>query len=257
MYPIIKLLITYKVFDSLKMNQKDFKISVICPSYNRYDSLQQTLKSISIQTFPVHEIIVIDDGSTDTRYNNDIENVRILHLRPSSRELYGKPNISYTLNQGIKISTGNYIARIDDDDMWLPDKLMLQVNGMIEYNCKLSSTDGYYFRQRPYPSNLKEFLHSNFQNVYHRWNADGGFRDYLKKTNPLPQGAKINLWTSEIIKDINYVVHSSTLFEKDLFYEVGEYITDYGKEDWNLWKRMLKYTKLYYVETPCFLYHLK
>jgi glycosyltransferase involved in cell wall biosynthesis len=236
---------------------KPFKISVICPTYDRFDFLQQTILSVKLQTYPIHEIIVIDDGSTDERYKTNFDkDIKILHLSPNSREKFGRPNISYTLNEGIKISTGDYIARIDDDDIWLPNKLKLQVDAMMKTGCKISSTEGYITRIRWTKDHLEEQLKRGFTGQYQKFNSEYCM-DYFKQNQLLPNGYFEDIWTESFLNRNNFVIHSSVLFEKELFYKVGEYITDYGKEDWNLWKRMLKHTNLCYVQDTCFVYHLR
>lgn len=174
---------------------EDFKISVICSTYNRFDYLQESINSIKLQTYPVHEIIIINDGSTDERYYKLFDNdIKIIHLNPNSREKYGKPNISYSLNEGIKISTGDYIARIDDDDLWLPNKLELQVKCMKETGCKLSSTEGYITKVRWTNDNLEENLKCGFFGKYKKYNSEY-YMDYFKQNNLLPKGHFEDIWT--------------------------------------------------------------
>jgi glycosyltransferase involved in cell wall biosynthesis len=247
-----------KIYDEKINNEKinnekinNIKISVICPSYDRFDYLQEAIKSIKMQTFPIHEIIIINDGSTDKRYYSNFDSdIKILHLNPSSREIYGRPNIAYTLNYGIERAEGNYIARIDDDDLWLPNKLELQVQKMLKSSCKLSSTEGYIAFRRWGKYNLEEHLESEFYRNYKLHNAD--FAASVLRIN---KEFFSDIWKDGFIDHNNFVIHSSVIFEKELFYKVGKYITDYYQEDWNLWKRMLKVTNLCYIKEPCFVYH--
>ena len=105
-------------------------ISVIISSFNRYDYLLNAITSVKNQTYKNIEIIVIDDGSTDLRYkNNKIENVHMIHLDSNnSREVLGFPSCGYVRNFGFKKAKGEYIAILDDDDYWLPNKLEKQIN---------------------------------------------------------------------------------------------------------------------------------
>jgi len=99
-------------------------VSVIIPTYNRAEFLPTAIKSALNQTFKDIQIIVSDDRSTDhTRevvesFNDD----RIRYVRNE-----GKKGPSATRNTAISASKGEYIAFLDDDDEWVPDKLQKQV----------------------------------------------------------------------------------------------------------------------------------
>ncbi len=102
-------------------------VSVIIPTYNRVHMIARCLDSVQAQTFKDYEIIVVDDGSTDaTRefllkaYGNNIRHI----AHPTNRGL------SAARNTGIEHARGTYIAVLDDDDLWLPEKLALQVELM-------------------------------------------------------------------------------------------------------------------------------
>ena len=63
--------------------------------------------------------------------DNNIENVKFINLDKNSKILFGFSNINYVRNIGIKNSNGHYIAFLDDDDIWLPNKIQLQLDYMI------------------------------------------------------------------------------------------------------------------------------
>ena len=100
------------------------KVSVIIPTYNRAEFLRSSIESALKQTFTDLEIIVSDDKSTDhTR-----EVVRSFKDRRIKYILnQGNKGVSAARNLGILASEGEYIAFLDDDDEWLPDKLQRQV----------------------------------------------------------------------------------------------------------------------------------
>jgi len=99
------------------------QISVLIPIYNGERFLQEALDSIYGQTFSDFEIIVVDDGSTDRTED-------IIHAQPDGRIKYFKneknSGIVFTLNRGLTYCSGKYIARIDADDIAMPDRLQLQ-----------------------------------------------------------------------------------------------------------------------------------
>jgi glycosyltransferase involved in cell wall biosynthesis len=104
------------------------KVTVIIPTYNRVDYLKKTLDSIVAQTFQDFEIIVVDDGSP-----NDTTEVlckhysKVKYIRIPNSGGPAKPR-----NTAIKEANGDYIAFVDDDDIWLPTKLEKQVKALEE-----------------------------------------------------------------------------------------------------------------------------
>ena len=100
------------------------RISVVLPCYNAEATLTETLDSINSQSLRSFELIAVDDGSKDcTRCI--LENYRFregISFRLVSRENRG---FIRTLEEGIGLSSGDIIARIDADDLWMPDHLSL------------------------------------------------------------------------------------------------------------------------------------
>ena len=95
-------------------------ISVIIPTYNRYELLKRAIESVMKQTYKVKEILVIDDGSTD-------ETIQIKKLFPSVRYFYQKNSgVSTARNLGIKKASCEWIAFLDSDDVWNEKKLQEQ-----------------------------------------------------------------------------------------------------------------------------------
>lgn len=99
------------------------RVSIVLPTYNRLDLLQQALASIRAQTYPDYEIIVVDDGSTDgTRaWMEAHPNDALVYLRQANA------GVSTARNAGIQAARGELLAFLDDDDLWLPTKLERQV----------------------------------------------------------------------------------------------------------------------------------
>jgi len=100
------------------------KVSVIIPTHNRANLLKKAIESVFKQTYKNFEVIVVDDGSTDNT-KEICSKLSFEHLRCVCQENSGgaaKPK-----NRGIKMAQGEYIAILDDDDEWLPEKLEKQV----------------------------------------------------------------------------------------------------------------------------------
>lgn len=97
------------------------KVSVIIPAYNRETFIAQTIDSVLGQTYSNVELIVVDDGSTDgTRKVVDTYKGRITILEHPGRVNRGQ---SAAINVGLRKATGKYIAILDSDDYWAPEKL--------------------------------------------------------------------------------------------------------------------------------------
>lgn len=98
------------------------KVSVIIPTYNRANYICEAIDSVLNQTFQDFEIIVVDDGSTDnTREVLEQYNKRIKYFYKTNGGEASARNL------GVERSNGEYIAFLDSDDLWLPDKLKKQM----------------------------------------------------------------------------------------------------------------------------------
>ena len=106
-------------------------ISIILPVYNsKKERLTQSIESVFSQSFKDFELIIINDAST-----NDIEATILEYITKDKRIVYikNKENLKLTktLNKGLEISQGQYIARIDDDDIWMDkEKIQKQIDFM-------------------------------------------------------------------------------------------------------------------------------
>ncbi|MEP6803975.1 MAG: glycosyltransferase family 2 protein [Flavobacterium sp.] len=104
------------------------KISVVIPMYNSNSTILKTLNSIKNQTILPFEVIVVDDGSTDNS-SSIVEDFMYVNSNLKI-QLLKKVNggVSTARNAGIKLAKGNWIALLDSDDEWLPNKLERQIN---------------------------------------------------------------------------------------------------------------------------------
>jgi glycosyltransferase involved in cell wall biosynthesis len=111
-------------------------ISVIIPAYNAAPYLERAIHSVLVQTRPADEIIIVDDGSTD----NTIE---IAGRFDAKVKLICQANagVSAARNAGIRAAKGDWIAFLDADDEWLPDRLRLQCE-LLEQQKDLSWVTG-------------------------------------------------------------------------------------------------------------------
>lgn len=106
-------------------------VSVIMPTFNRREFLQPAIESLLTQSFTRWELIIADDGSnTDTR-----SYLQALHAPPRVRVIWlshsGKPSVAR--NAALREARGKYVAFLDSDDLWLPDKLELQITSLARH----------------------------------------------------------------------------------------------------------------------------
>lgn len=127
-------------------------VSVIIPTYNRSGYLAQALRSVVNQSFQDWEAIVVDDGSTDSTADMvssfDDTRIRYLHQPNTGR--------SRARNLGITQAYGRYIAFLDDDDLYMPDKLAIETEyldmhpriGLVSGGAIVINESGQHIRQQ-------------------------------------------------------------------------------------------------------------
>lgn len=193
-------------------------ISIILPTYNGAHRIEESIRSVINQSYTNWELLVIDDGSKD-----NTKSIISSFIESDSRIKYilNEVNlgIQKTLNKGIKEAKGEYIARIDDDDLWCDiDKLKNQV----------------------------EFLEQNKNHVLVGTGVividESGkelFRYLLPESN---KDIRSNLLGK------NCFVHSSVLFRKNSALEFGGYDESHNTrhlEDYDLWLKLGTIGKLH------------
>ncbi|AKX46869.1 glycosyl transferase [Thiopseudomonas alkaliphila] len=115
------------------------KISIITPIYNCSAFLERTLQSVLAQTYIDWEIIMVDDCSPDNSgliaqsYSEQDQRIKLITLSRNSGAATAR-------NTAIKAATGRFIAFLDSDDLWHPQKLEKQINFMLESNYAFSYT---------------------------------------------------------------------------------------------------------------------
>lgn len=185
-------------------------VSIILSIYNAEKYLNQCIESILKQTYTNFELICIDDGSTDSSYRilKEYKNrdSRILIKRKKNSGL------TKSLNLGLKMSKGEYIARIDADDLWLSTKLEEQIKYLKENkNCML--------------------LGCNYENIDILENKIGS--------------DKIKIVTSDedIKKRILYLnpfIHSGVIFHRYIYEKLDGYNEKYYyAQDYEFWARVV------------------
>ncbi|RNA67593.1 glycosyltransferase family 2 protein [Alteribacter keqinensis] len=115
-------------------------VSVITPAYNAERFIGQTIESVMAQSFQDWEMIIVDDCSTDQTLGI-IEKFANRDGRIRATQLPTNSGAAVARNEAIKMSKGQYLAFLDSDDQWLPEKLEKQLDFMKEKGAAFSFTD--------------------------------------------------------------------------------------------------------------------
>ena len=192
------------------------KVSVVIPAYNRINLLERAVNSVIRQTKNAFEIIVVDDGSDD----NSSEMVK---QKFGSVILVRQENcgVSAARNRGIEISKGDWIALLDSDDEWKPNKLEKQINALSE--------DPDCF-----------FCHTN-----EIWIRNG------VRVNQGKRHKKYGGYIFDKCLDICRISPSSVLFKKSILEHVGLFDNElHVCEDYDLWLRITREHKILFIDEP-------
>lgn len=196
-------------------------VSVVIAAYNAARWTAETLGSVLAQTFRNFEVIVVDDGSTDQTpevvagYKD-----RIRYLRKENAGAASARNV------GIRAARGSYIAFVDADDLWLPEKLQLQMD---------------LFSRHPdlawVYSDAIVFDEESVQEVF--------------RTSDVTK-----LYAGDILRPLllfNFIASPTPVIRRDVFDTVGYFDESPGLqsgEDWNMWLRIAAKYRVEFVDRP-------
>lgn len=205
-----------------------FIVSVVIPAYNCEDTLGRAIQSIADQSVSVKEIIVVDDGSSD----KTVETVRQLSKTFKKLRLIEQANggPAKARNAGIEIAQGNWVAFLDADDAWLPNRVELQ-HKILERHPNLAWLSGAYTRVKPDANGQMIELGESSKSMRMKQGHDGVY-DALEE---MVNGTSI--WTGSML-----------IRRKELMALGGFECEIKGSEDIDLWVRLaMLYPKIGFV----------
>jgi glycosyltransferase involved in cell wall biosynthesis len=219
--------------DALTGNSRGISISVVIPAYNAEKSISRTIESVLAQTRQADEIIVVDDGSTDDTAE------RIKKFGSKVRYIYQEnAGPSVARNRGIETAGGEWIAFLDADDEWLPERLSRQVE-LLERNEHLVWATANFYQclcnENRRSCNVSPDLAKKAlaQKEY--------FSDFF--TASLPHGCG---WTGTMLI-------KKEILEQAGMFQVGLHID----EDTDLWFRIAyRWPRIGFVAEPLAIYHM-
>ncbi len=193
-----------------KARQNTPLVSVLMPVYNAEAFLARTLDSLLCQTYKNFEIVAINDGSTDNsldilqRYAHMDD--RIVVINQDNKGLV------YTLNKAAALAKGEYLARMDSDDLSLPRRFELQLEAF-EKNKSAVLVAGCF-----------DVINEDDETLYHE--SVPTEKEELKRA----------------LFARNPIAHGSVMLKKSVFEKVGGYSSECGPtEDYELWSRLIEF----------------
>ncbi len=200
----------------MKKGNNNIEVSIIIPTYNRGWIIEEAIESVLAQNFIDFELIVVDDGSTDNTleilnsYRDDITVLR-----------QNNKGVSAARNRGLSEASGRFIAFLDSDDLWLPEKLSRQVD---------------YFNLNP------DAMICQTEEI---WVRNG------VRVNPKKRHKKLSGMIFEPSLDLCLVSPSAVMIRRSLFEEVGGFDeTLPACEDYDLWLRISCRYPVFLIDTP-------
>lgn len=193
-------------------------VSIVVPAYNCSNTIKTTIESVIEQTYRNWELIVIDDCSFDDTYSV-LQSISKTEERIVLNKNDFNLGVAETRNKGIDIACGEYIAFLDSDDIWLPQKLEKQMEVMVENSAVLSCTS-YSFIDK----------------------------DDIELPNKVSVPEQINL--SLLVKK-NIIGCSTVVVKKDIM-EKYKMSNEYYSEDYVAWLQILKECKVAYGLTSAY-----
>jgi len=202
-------------------------VSVVMPAYNADVYIGEALESVFSQSYEAVEAIVVNDGSTDNtlkivmEYREKYRDRLVVISQPNSGQTRAK-------NRGLKEAKGDFVAFLDSDDKWAPEKIEKQVE-LMEFRPEL----GLCYTKA--------------------WKIDelGNTFDYISPS-PLLRG---KCFEHLVLR--NNIVASSVMVRRLVFEDVGYYdATLSAAENWDLWTRISKKYEIDYIDEPLTFYRV-
>ncbi len=212
--------------------KKDILVSIVLPFYNGKEFIKETLDSIAAQSYKNFEVIVVDDGSPNKEHSEYLKNA-IKDLGDPRFKYFYKDNggLSDARNLGIKACSGDWVAFIDQDDLWDAGKLEAQLSA-----ASLNPAVEFIFTDGRMIGNV---------------NRDMG----VASKNGLEEGVVQDTYT-RLLKG-NFVICSSVIFKKSILDKVG-YSSACFKicPDYEYVIRFAEHTDFYFVDAVLVSYRI-
>ena len=204
------------------MNMRD-SVGVVIPTYNRPDRTVEAIRSVMAQTYSISEIVVVDDGSSPN-YRDELR-TKLSKLPVRLIEIERTCHPGNARQVGITSLSSKWVAFLDSDDIWFPNKVEKQLSYAREKSARAICSNALINAENNSPKSLL-------------------------------QGVPKNLNLKRLLK-VNLIITSSVLIERELILEIGGFVKSYpalGAEDYATWLRIATKTNWDYVDDNLLLY---
>lgn len=206
--------------------QNNIEISVIIPTYNRAATITQCVESVISQSYPVNEIIIVDDHSTDNtikllnKFRNDLS---ILSTKQQSGAQTAR-------NIGIKAAKSDWIAFLDSDDEWLPNKIEKQISVLKTVNNNLMTV----VHGDCYIKNIGSDDTKHWK--LHKIDGENVYKQLLAKSGTFFPAI---LTSKQALEKINYLDENTPSYH-----------------EWDTAIRLAKHCRFIHIQEPLFIYNI-
>ena len=190
-------------------------VSIIMPAYNAEKTIVESIESVLRQTYINWELILINDGSTDTSHDlmSNYDDPRIKYLQQNNK------GVASARNFGLSMAKGEFVAFLDSDDLWLNTKLERSIETFERSNCDLV-----YSKIKIFTKTINNAVSYTYKELIKEND------DYLRL----------------LIYD--YVPTLTVVVKKSVLDKIGYFDTDLnGTEDWDFWIRIAKEHKIKFI----------
>ena len=197
------------------------------PAYNSSHYISESIESVLNQSYENWELLIIDDGSTDSLKDTILDFLSDERIKYIYQDNSG---VTVARNKGISLSSGEYMAFLDSDDMWTNDKLSRVISAFEE------------------PSNENVgIIHSSYYT----------FSEDISKTSLAAKYSRYNDSALDSLYVLNNIGTLTAVLRKSVIDDVGVFDESFlGAEDWDLWLRIIEKYSVRLIDEPLAFYRV-
>lgn len=230
----------------------DKLISVIIPAYNHEKYVQETIRSIMEQSYTPLELIIIDDGSTDSTYDRIAEMEEACRARFVRFERHTQPNqgTCVTINRLLSLAQGEYVALIASDDKYTPTALAELCRALDgREDAALAVGNNLIMDSESRPCYWDERRNIVYDKAAARWQ---NFTEYLQEKQRMSFDSPAFGSYEKLL--LSNHVPNGYLIRRSIFEKTGSFTKEAPLEDYWLMLQIAKHARMIYVHADTFYY---
>ncbi len=216
------------------------KISIIVPTYNSEKFISASIFSVKNQTHSNWELIIIDDCSSDNtgqvikEFSSSDHRIKYIKLDKNSGAAVAR-------NRGVEIASGEYLAFLDSDDVWLPNKLERQLNFMMDHGYLFTSTNYEYVDEfgQSLGRVTKSYPKLDYHGLLKHGPGNSTIMYHVKETG--------KLFVPDIRKRNDYLMWIGLIKKTKYLYGLNETLTQYRVRSNSLSEKKLDLIKYHWI----------